>query len=111
MAEPLAIVKVGKIECGFLKLTPLSRISAMAGAVSGVTFSARRPSGTNRIRLRGWLFWAKAIDDDNARKAKETTGMVRRMWDSLLRNRARQDRSAIARRYTSSAAMPNGMLV
>ena len=28
------MVKVGNSECGFLKLTPLSRTSAMAGAVS-----------------------------------------------------------------------------
>ena len=37
MAEPFAIVKVGNSECGFLKLTPLSRTSAIAGAVCGVT--------------------------------------------------------------------------
>ena len=54
------MVKVGKSECEFLKLTPLSRISAIAGAVSGVTFSARRPSGMKRIRLRGVLFSAEA---------------------------------------------------
>src|SRR5215218_1479031 len=54
------MVKVGNSECEFLKLTPLSRISAIAGAVSGVTFSARRPSGMNRIRLRGVLFSAEA---------------------------------------------------
>src|SRR5262245_36615348 len=53
MAEALAVVKVGKTECGFLKLTPTSRTSAMAGAVSAVTLKARRPSATNRIRLLG----------------------------------------------------------
>ena len=47
------MVKVGNSECGFLKLTPLSRTSAIAGAVSGVTFNARNPSGMNRIRLLG----------------------------------------------------------
>ena len=31
------MVKVGNSECEFLKLTPLSRTSAIAGAVSGVT--------------------------------------------------------------------------
>src|SRR5262249_6617767 len=100
MPEALAIVNVGNRECEFLKFTALSRISAIEGAVSGVTLSARRPSGTNRIRLRGWLSWAKAIEEDNARKARETTGMVRRIRDSLLRKTG-----------LSSAAMPNGMLV
>ncbi len=54
------MVNVGNSECEFLKLTPLSRTSAIAGAVSGVIFSARNPSGMNRIRLRGVLFWAEA---------------------------------------------------
>src|SRR5438445_11045584 len=54
------MAKVGNSECEFLKLTPLSRTSAIAGAVSGVIFSARRPSGMNRIRMRGVLFWAEA---------------------------------------------------
>ncbi len=49
------MVKVGNSECGFLKLTPLSRTSAIAGADPGVTFSARSPSGMKRIRLRGVL--------------------------------------------------------
>src|SRR6516165_5887846 len=53
MAEALAVVKVGKTECGFLKLTPISRTAAMAGAVSAVTLKARRPSATNRMRLLG----------------------------------------------------------
>ena len=34
------MVKVGNSECEFLKLTPLSRTSAIAGAVSGVTIRA-----------------------------------------------------------------------
>src|SRR5262245_60915644 len=53
MAEALAVVKVGKTECGFLKLTPTSRTAAMTGAVSAVTLKARRPSATNRMRLLG----------------------------------------------------------
>src|SRR5262245_12600415 len=53
MADALAVVKVGNSECEFLRLTPLSRTSAMAGAVSGVTESARSPSGTNRMTLFG----------------------------------------------------------
>ena len=50
----LAMVKVGNSACGLAKLTPLSRTAARAGAVSGVTDSGRKPSGTNKIRLR-WL--------------------------------------------------------
>src|SRR5262245_7783138 len=53
MAEALAVVKVGKTECGLLKLTPTPRTAAIAGAVSGVTLKARRPSATNRMRLLG----------------------------------------------------------
>src|SRR5258708_35370254 len=60
MAEPLAVVKVGKTECGFLKLTPTSRTAAMAGALSAVTLKARRPSGTNRMRLLGRFASASA---------------------------------------------------
>src|SRR5664279_2761507 len=62
MPEALAMVKVGNSECGLAKLTPLSRIAAMVGAVCGVTDKARRPSGTNRIRLRwaGTGDWAAA---------------------------------------------------
>ena len=54
------MVKVGNSECEFLKLTPLSRSSAIAGALCGVTMRPRRPSGMNRIRLRGALFCADA---------------------------------------------------
>src|SRR5258708_18664851 len=79
MPDALAMVKVGNSECGFLKLTPLSRTSAMAGAVSGVTFRARNPSGTNRIRLRGVLFWAKAVAADRTTKLADRTATVRRM--------------------------------
>src|SRR6476646_5207198 len=60
MPEALAMVKVGNSECGFLKLTPLSRTSAIAGAVSGVTFNARSPSGMNRMILCGVPFCADA---------------------------------------------------
>jgi phosphoglycolate phosphatase len=55
------VVKVGNSECEFLKLTPLSRISAIVGAVCGVTIRPRNPSGTNRIRLWGGLFCADAV--------------------------------------------------
>ena len=47
------MVKVGNSECGLTKLTPLSRTAAMVGALCGVTDRARKPSGTNRIRLCG----------------------------------------------------------
>ena len=55
IAEALAVVKVGNIECEFLKLTPRSRTSAMAGAVSALTIRPRKPSGTNRMTLWGRL--------------------------------------------------------
>src|SRR5450631_3406183 len=61
--EALAMVKVGNSECGLAKLTPLSRIAAMVGAVSGVTLRARKPSGTNKMRLR----WDWAIAGPNCR--------------------------------------------
>src|ERR1700741_149296 len=54
------MVKVGNSECEFLKLTPLSRTSAIAGAVCGLTILPRRPSGIKRIRLRGVAFCAAA---------------------------------------------------
>lgn len=75
----------------------------MAGAVSGVTLSARNPSGINKIRLRGWLFWAKAgaakLADDKARKPKQKNEMERRMGDSLSED------------LPLRAAMPGGSLV
>src|SRR5579871_6463365 len=58
MAEALAVVKVGYMACEFLKLTPRSRTSAIAGAVSPVTIRPRNPSGTNRMTLCGRWFWA-----------------------------------------------------
>src|SRR5262249_15831687 len=61
MPEPLAMVKVGNKECGLEKFTPLSRTAAKVGAVSGVTDNGRRPSGTNRIKLRGVCASAEAI--------------------------------------------------
>src|SRR5260370_26004550 len=73
------MVKVGNSECGFLKLTPLSRISAMAGAVSGVTFSARNPSGMNRIRLRGFEFCADAIPAHSTARPADSNRIERRI--------------------------------
>src|SRR6266481_4466091 len=74
MADPFAMVKVGNSECGFLKLTPLSRTSAIAGAVSGVTFNARSPSGMNRMILRGVPFCADATPaNSNVRPADRDT--------------------------------------
>ena len=46
-------MKVGNSEWGFLKLTPLSRIAAIVGAVSSDTISARRPSGMKSTTLCG----------------------------------------------------------
>src|ERR1700687_6229831 len=73
------MVKVGNSECGFLKLTPLSRISAIAGAVSGVTFKARSPSGTNRIRLWGALFCADAMPADSTTMPADSNRIERRI--------------------------------
>src|ERR1700761_2020888 len=73
------MVKVGNIECEFLKLTPLSRTSAIAGAVCGVTFSARRPSGTNRIRLCGVAFCADAALAAKVNRLAESSKVARRM--------------------------------
>src|ERR1700722_11660307 len=79
MPEALAMVNVGNRECGFLKLTPLSRTSAIAGAVSGVTFNARSPSGTNRIRLCGVLFCADAAPADSSVSPADRRTNERRM--------------------------------
>src|ERR1700750_223955 len=73
------MVKVGNSECEFLKLTPLSRISAIAGAICGVTMRPRKPSGTNRMRLRGWLFWADAAPADSAIRPADSNKVARRI--------------------------------
>src|SRR6266496_1320614 len=73
------MVKVGNSECEFLKLTPLSRISAIAGAVCAVTMRPRRPSGTNRIRLRGLAFCADAEPAANAIRLADSNTIVRRI--------------------------------
>src|SRR2546421_5427628 len=80
MPEALAMVKVGNSECGFLKLTPLSRRSAIAGAVSGVTFNARNPSGMNRIILCGVPFWASAVPTDNTARPADSNRIERRKY-------------------------------
>ena len=67
------MVKVGNSECEFLKLTPLSRTSAIAGALSGVTMRPRRPSGMNRIRL----FWANATPADNVIRLADSNTIAR----------------------------------
>src|SRR6266704_3513598 len=73
------MVKVGNSECEFLKLTPLSRISAIAGAVCAVTMRPRRPSGTNRIRSRGLAFCADAEPAANAIRLADSNTIVRRI--------------------------------
>src|SRR5450432_564998 len=85
------MVKVGNSECEFLKLTPLSRSSAMAGAVCGVTIRPRRPSGTNRIRLCGVPFCADAAPDKTS-KLVATAAILRRMDNSLRANSAQASR-------------------
>src|ERR1700742_3569610 len=82
IADALAVGKVGNNECEFLKFTPLSRTAAIAGAESGVTFSARRPSGTNKIRLCGVAFSADALVAANANRVADSSNIVRRMMIS-----------------------------
>src|ERR1700751_3540440 len=97
------MVKVGKRECEFLKFTPLSRTSAIAGAVSGVTFSARKPSGTNRIRLWGGaLFWADAALAARVKTLADSSTMARRRRVSLG---GYLNSAASVRRALSSFAM------
>src|ERR1700676_2927820 len=79
MADPLAMVKVGNSACGFLKLTPLSRTSAIAGASSGVTFNAPNPSGMNRIRLWGVEFCANAMPADSIVRLADSNTSERRI--------------------------------
>src|SRR5512137_353668 len=73
MPDALAIVKVGKRECGLTKFTPLSRTAARAGAVSGATDKGRKPSGTKRIRLRWFCAPAGAICRKMAAHAAENS--------------------------------------
>src|SRR5579871_5341454 len=73
------MVKVGNIECEFLKFTPLSRTAAIAGADCGVTVNARRPSGTNRIRLCGVAFCADALVAANTNRLAVSGNIARRM--------------------------------
>src|SRR5712672_3358817 len=79
MADPFAMVKVGNSECEFLKLTPLSRTSAIAGAVCGVTILPRSPSGIKRIRLRGVAFCADAALADSVIRLAESSTIARRI--------------------------------
>src|SRR6202012_3809121 len=89
MAEALAVVKVGNSEWEFLKLTPRSRTSAIAGAVSALTIRPRRPSGTNRMTLWGWGGWAcceKPAPVDVKNKPADNITTARRISE-LSRNR------------------------
>src|SRR2546429_5956904 len=80
------MVKVGNSECEFLKLTPLSRTSAIEGAVCGVTMRPRRPSGTNRIRLRGVAFCADAEPAASAIRPADSNRVLRRIRFSPTRS-------------------------
>src|SRR6476659_4728746 len=73
------MVKVGNSECEFLKLTPLSRTSAMAGAVCGLTILPRNPSGIKRMRLRGAAFCAGAALADSVIRLAESSTIARRI--------------------------------
>jgi len=54
-------------------------IDALAGAVSGVTFNARNPSGMNRIILCGVPFWASAVPTDSTARPADSNRIERRM--------------------------------
>src|SRR5258705_5644383 len=94
------MVKVGNSECEFLKLTPLSRISAIAGAVCGVTMRPRKPSGTNRIRLRGVAFCADAEPATSTISPADSNKVVWRIRFSPL-----EAVPAIRRRFRFSFAL------
>src|SRR5262245_41139398 len=75
------MVKVGNSECEFLKLTPLSRNSAIAGAVCGVTILPRKPSGIKRTKLRGVAFCAEARPVvESVIRLADSNVMARRIW-------------------------------
>src|SRR4029453_44767 len=87
------MVKVGNREWEFLKLTPLSRSSAMAGAVCGVTILPRRPSGMNRMRLRGVAFCADATPIvESVIRLAATNTVTRRIFFSPFRRHPAQGR-------------------
>ena len=62
-----------------LEVDALSRISAIAGALSGVTMRPRSPSGMNRIKLRGVLFCASAALAVSVTRLTDKNAMARRM--------------------------------
>src|SRR4051812_32264299 len=76
------MVKVGNSECEFLKLTPLSRTSAIEGAVCGLTILPRRPSGIKRMRLRGVAFCAEAALADSVIRLAENSTIARSIKSS-----------------------------
>src|SRR5262245_57383676 len=87
------MVKVGNSECEFLKLTPLSRSSAMAGAVCGVTILPRRPSGRNRVGVRGVAFCAEARPAvDSVIRLADNNTMARRIFFSPFADNTAQGR-------------------
>src|SRR3954463_1993570 len=98
MPDALAMVKVGNRECELRKLTPWSRTAAIAGAVSGVTLSARSPSGTNKMRLRGGLFWAKAVAADKTVRLRERIVAAQRMGNLALKELGRSGDLVVSRR-------------
>src|ERR1700689_4000653 len=91
IAEALAVVKVGNRECEFLKLTPLSRTSAIAGAVCGVTMRPLNPSGTNRMRFLGLSFCADAEVANSVVRPTVSNRVERRIkispWEAKIRPR------------------------
>src|SRR5579863_3489262 len=67
MAEALAVVKVGKREWLFAKLTPWVRIQNILGVSSAFTEPARNPSKTKITTLRGCFPAGSACPERKAR--------------------------------------------
>ena len=71
-AFPRALAEAGVVFIG-------PNASAIAGAVCGVTIRPRKPSGTNRMRLRGVLFWAKAVTAVSTVRPAESIAIFKRI--------------------------------
>src|SRR4051794_11345528 len=73
------MVKVGNSECEFLKLTPLSRTSAMAGAVCGEVMRPQMPARPERVKLRWEAFCADATVAVKIIRLADSNILVRRI--------------------------------
>ena len=73
------MVKVGNSECGFLKLTPLSRTAAMAGAVSGVTIQRAQAVRHEQDEVVGLGVLAKAALAAKVKRLADSSMSARRI--------------------------------